>query len=149
MKNITDKPTAAMGNTFSDLWFLVFGGISHLANMKRIQYNHDLEEYRKLLENSIDQIPKEKRIEPSIQTTAQALENSKYCVDQENFDQDNLINSPPPKIVRVSQAGVENIKIRNRQSSVSRPTFYSPASSCMEIKNTFKSSLSLEKIKKI
>lgn len=85
MKNITDKPTAAIGNTFSDLWFLVFGGISHLANMKRIQYNHDLEEYRKLLENSIDQIPEEKRIEPSIQTTAQALENSKYCVDQENL----------------------------------------------------------------
>lgn len=85
IKNITDKPTLAMGTTFADLWDLVFGGISHLSEKKKIKYAHKLEIFRKQLEESIDQIPADKKIEPSVQTTAQALENSKYCIDEDNL----------------------------------------------------------------
>ena len=46
-----------------------------------------MEEYRKELAESIAQIPEEKRIEPSIQTTAQALENSKYCLEEKELRQ--------------------------------------------------------------
>ena len=83
VKNLTDYPTLNIGKTFGDLWFLVFGGISHKADLRKIQYAADLEKYQTELDNAISSIPKEKQIEPSIQVTAQALENSKYCVSSE------------------------------------------------------------------
>lgn len=81
VKNLTDKPSLAIGTTFSDLWYLVFGGVSHLAEKKKIAYAHKLDLFRKELDDSIKQIPPEKLVEPSIQITAQALENSKYCIE--------------------------------------------------------------------
>ena len=83
--NLTDKPTLSIATTFSDLWYLVFGGISHQAKKKEIKYAHDLDVFQQQLESSINQIPSDKKVEPSIQTTAQALENSKYCIDQETL----------------------------------------------------------------
>lgn len=83
IQNITDEPTQNIGKTFGDLWYLVFGGISHLADKRRMKYASDLEIYQNELSNAIDKIPKEKRIEPNFQVTAQALENSKYCVSSD------------------------------------------------------------------
>lgn len=85
VKNLTDKPSLAIGTTFSDLWYLVFGGVSYWAEKKRISYTHKLELFRKELDDSINQIPPEKLIDPSIQVTAQALENSKYCIDKDEL----------------------------------------------------------------
>lgn len=85
IKNATDKPSRSIGTTFADLWDLVFSGISYLSEKRKIKYAHKLEVFRKQLEESIDQIPTEKKIEPSVQTTAQALENSKYCIDEDNL----------------------------------------------------------------
>lgn len=85
VKNLTDKPTQNIGQTFADAWYLVFGGISQKAEKRRMQYAHDLECYQKELTESIDKIPNDKRIEPSIQVTAQALDNSKYCISSEKL----------------------------------------------------------------
>lgn len=85
VQNLTDKPTLAVANTFTDIWNLVFGGISYQAKKKEIKYAYNLELFRKQLESSIDQISPDKVVEPSIQTTAQALENSKYCIDEEKL----------------------------------------------------------------
>lgn len=85
LKNVTDKPTLSIGTTFADIWDLFFGGISYLSEKRKIKYAHDLEVFREQLESSIKQIPPEKAVEPSTQTTAQALENSKYCIDEENL----------------------------------------------------------------
>lgn len=85
IQNLTDKPSLSIGTTFSDLWDLVFGPISYLSEKRKIKYAHNLETFRKQLESSIEQIPPEKVVEPSVQTTAQALENSKYCMDEENL----------------------------------------------------------------
>lgn len=112
VSNLTDKPTASMGTTLSDLWYLVFGGISYQAEKKKIKYSHDLEEYRKELTESIEQIPDEKRIEPSIQTTAQALENSKYCLEEKELRQmftsliTNSMNADFQKDIHPSFAGI-------------------------------------------
>ena len=73
VKNLTDETTKNIGQTFGDLWYLVFGGISHAADKRQMKYAADLEQYKKELTNSINEIPKEKKIEPSFQTTAQAL----------------------------------------------------------------------------
>lgn len=37
VKNLTDKPTQGIGQTFSDLWFLVFGGITQAADKRRMK----------------------------------------------------------------------------------------------------------------
>lgn len=87
LENLTNKPTLSMGTTFADLWDLVFGGISYLSEKKKIEYAHKLDLYRKELDDSIKQIPPEKMTEPSIQITAQALENSKYCVGEDELRQ--------------------------------------------------------------
>lgn len=85
LKNITDEPTQNIGHTLGDLWYLVFGGITHAAEKKRLKYAKDLEIYRHELEEKIAQIPEEHYEEPSIQVTAQALENSKYCVSEDEL----------------------------------------------------------------
>ena len=87
IKNLSDKPTANIGTTVSDIWYIVFGWISNVADKKRIQYAHSLEQFRQELENSVSKIPPEKRIEPSFQATAQALENAKYCVEEDELRQ--------------------------------------------------------------
>lgn len=81
VENLTDELTKTAGHTFSDIWYLVFGGISHAADKKRMKYAHDIECYRQELSSRIRKIPANKLIEPNIQVTAQALENSKYCIE--------------------------------------------------------------------
>lgn len=81
IKNLTHKPTKYMGTTLADVWYIVFGGISQIADKRKIKYSIELEKLRQELENSVSLIPDDKRIEPSIQVTAVALENSKYCVE--------------------------------------------------------------------
>ena len=81
-KNLTDKPTAAIGQTISELWQLVLGGrISLAAEKQRLRYAQDLEEYRKTLEQKVLSIPEGKQVEPTMQISAQALVDSQYCVD--------------------------------------------------------------------
>lgn len=87
IKNLSDKPTASIGTTVSDIWYIVFGWISSVADKRRIKYAYSLEQFRQELENSVSKIPPEKQIEPSFQATAQALENAKYCVEEDELRQ--------------------------------------------------------------
>lgn len=81
-KNLTDKPTQSIGQTLSDLWQLVLGNrVSFKLEKQRMKYACALEEYRESLNAKAAAIPEEKRIEPSIQIAAQALDDSKYCVE--------------------------------------------------------------------
>ena len=41
VKNLTDKPTQGIGQTLADVWYLVFGGITHAADKRRMKYAHD------------------------------------------------------------------------------------------------------------
>lgn len=82
VKNLTDKPTRNIGEVFADIWFLVFGGLSHAADKRKLEYAHDLEKFRIELESKSETIPPERKMNPSIQVTAQALEDSKFCVQE-------------------------------------------------------------------
>ncbi len=84
-KNITDKPTQSMGTTFADIWYLVFGGISQAAEKRKLKYSYALQEFENELKEKISKIPEDKLAEPDTQTSAQALENSKYCIDKEEL----------------------------------------------------------------
>lgn len=82
VKNMTDAPTKAMGTTFADLWFLVFGGISLAAEKRKLRYHQALEEFKTQIETRLDAIPEENRIEPDTRLATQALENAKCCLEE-------------------------------------------------------------------
>lgn len=87
VKNVTEELSLSAGKTFNDIWFLVFGCISHAADKRRAKYSHCLANFEQELSESISKIPKDKQMEPSLQITAQALENSKYCVEKQELRQ--------------------------------------------------------------
>lgn len=74
-----------VSKTFSDAWYLVFGWISQIADKRKLKYFHNLKCYQQELSNEINKTPEDKLIEPDIQVTAQALENSKYCIESEEL----------------------------------------------------------------
>ena len=112
IKNLTDEPTKTVAHTLSDIWYLVFGVISHTADKRRMRYAHDLDCLRHELTNKINVIPADKQIEPNIQVTAQALEDSKYCVESKQLRDmfSNLIansmNADYAKAAHPAYAGV-------------------------------------------
>ena len=53
VKNLTDKPTQGIGQTLADVWYLVFGGITHAADKRRMKYAHDLKLYEQELSQAI------------------------------------------------------------------------------------------------
>ena len=84
-KNITDKPTQNIGTTLADIWYLVFGGISHAADKRKLKYSYALQEFEKELKEKISKIPKDKLVEPDLQIVAPTLEASKYCIEKEEL----------------------------------------------------------------
>lgn len=85
-KNLTDKPSLSVGQTLSDIWQIVFGNrFSYAAEKQRMKYEHELAEYQKTLEQKVNTIPEEKKIEPSFLIAGQALEDSKYCAESEDL----------------------------------------------------------------
>lgn len=47
--NLTDKPTKSIGDTVSDIWFLVIGGVGQFAEKRKLKYAIELEKYNKEL----------------------------------------------------------------------------------------------------
>lgn len=80
-----DKPAACIGDTIADIWFLVFGGIGQAAEKRRTKYAYELENFRKELTSKVNSIPDDKIAEPNLQIIAPALENAKYCIEEESL----------------------------------------------------------------
>lgn len=108
-KNLTDLPTKNAGQTLADCWYLVFGGITQMAEKKKIKYALDLEIFKKSLEDKINKIPEENRIEAKTQIVMPALENSKYCIEE-------------PEL-REMFANLISASIDNRKNNILHPSF--------------------------
>lgn len=77
------KPLAtSMGQTLSDAWFLIFGRIGFEADKRRAKYAASLEQFKQELEDSINEVPEQSRIEPSTQVAAGALSDAQYCIEE-------------------------------------------------------------------
>lgn len=85
VSNAVEKPTKEVGDIFNDLLYLVFGGVHFNAEKRRIKYKYALEELEKSCKKKIDAIPLENRVEPNTQNVCQALEDAKYCVENEEI----------------------------------------------------------------
>lgn len=82
-ENLAVPLSKNIGQTLSDCWFLIFGGVSQLAEKRKMRYKHNLEQFYQQLDQKIARIPEDKKIDPDFQTAALALEAAKYCVDKE------------------------------------------------------------------
>ena len=118
-KNLTDKPTQNMGTTLADIWYLVFGGISQAAEKRKLKYSYALQEFEKELKEKISKIPEDKLIEPNIQIIAKALENAKYCVEEEELRHmfSSLISSTMNKDFSVTPVMVEIVSLLSPTSA--------------------------------
>lgn len=86
LENVLDKPSKSIGETFSDIWYLVLGGaLGQMAEKRKMKYAADLEKYKKKIEEEIEKIPDDKKCEPDIQMIGSVLEASKYCVEKEEL----------------------------------------------------------------
>ena len=85
LANLSDHPTKQIGQTLGDMWYLAFGGISALADKRRLKYAHSLEMMKKELEAKVSAIPEEKRVEPDTQIILTALDDAKYCADNKEL----------------------------------------------------------------
>lgn len=85
IKNISDLPTQSIGQTLADCWFLVFGGLSQLAEKRKLKYAKDLAEFKKSLDEKVASIPKENLTDAKTQLVMPALENVKYCVEEQEL----------------------------------------------------------------
>ena len=52
---------------------------------RKLKYAVELDKFKKELEEKIEQIPQEKRVEANMQIVGPALENSKYCMESEEI----------------------------------------------------------------
>lgn len=85
VKNLTEKPTATLGETISDCMFLVFGGISQKAALKRVRYAVELDKFKNELEEKVNAIPEESRLEPNTHVICTALDNMRFCVEEKEL----------------------------------------------------------------
>lgn len=74
-----------MGTTLADIWYLVFGGISQVAEKRKLKYSYALQEFEKELKEKIDKIPEKDRNQSDTQIIALALESAKYCIEKEEL----------------------------------------------------------------
>ena len=95
IKNLTDKPTAILGETIASLFSIVFSKFNHKVSMIELEYQQKQREFQEKVIHSVNLIPNDNLKEPDFQTISQAIENSKYCLFAEELQEmfSNLISS--------------------------------------------------------
>lgn len=64
---------------------MAMGGISQCAAEREIKYSFKLEQLKKSLEAKVQSTPLENRIDPNLQIACQALDDAKYCAENEDI----------------------------------------------------------------
>lgn len=96
-----DKPVKSMlnplakeiGSTLSDLLFLATGHLHFKVAKQQAQYDHDLEIFRKELDEKVSAKPADVLSEPKLQVVGPAVEAAKYCLQEPQISEmfQNLI----------------------------------------------------------
>lgn len=86
VNNITDRPTRSIGETLSEIWYLTIGGPIHQAAIKReARYALEAEKFKEELIQEINKIPEENLKEPDFQVVSTALNDAKFCLENEDL----------------------------------------------------------------
>ncbi|MCA1319794.1 DUF4393 domain-containing protein [Bacillus tianshenii] len=68
--------------TLDDLWYLAFGKINHLAELKRAKYEVATTEYKNLVSQKIIEIEEQNLQEPPMSVVGPALEASRFYIEE-------------------------------------------------------------------
>lgn len=71
--------------TLDDLWYLAFGRINKIAELKRARNQLDVESYKNSIAEKVLAIDEENLQEPSMSVVGPALEASKYYIEEETL----------------------------------------------------------------
>lgn len=72
----------SIGESLSDIWYLVAGGrISLAKNKKELQYSQEFKKFKEEFLKEADSVPEERRVAPDFRIAAQILEDSIYCLN--------------------------------------------------------------------
>jgi hypothetical protein len=94
-KNLTDKPSKAIGEGLTDVIEIVFSVFKLWNGKIQAKIDSSIENYKKEIEEKSNSIPEDKLTEPNVQVITTAIENSKYCVTEDELREMfvNLIGS--------------------------------------------------------
>ncbi len=87
LENLTDGPTKEIGNTLSDIFFLVFGRIHQAAKKRQLKYDIAYKNYQNEILYKASQIPETNLVYPDLQIVGPALDASKYCIEKKSIRQ--------------------------------------------------------------
>lgn len=93
--NLTNKPSKAIGEGLTDLIQLIFSLFKLGNGMMQAKISSSVEKFKKEIEEKSNSIPEDKLTEPDVQVITTAIENSKYCVTEDELREMfvNLIGS--------------------------------------------------------
>lgn len=83
--NLVQLPSKETGKGIASIVRLVFSPFRFFSDKAGMFFNNQLKVYEKELEEKIDSIPEEKRIEPDFHTVSVALDNSKFCITNDTL----------------------------------------------------------------
>lgn len=110
--NMTTSPSRAFGQGVADVIELIFSPIHHLSEKSKLYYKAKLDLYRAEISEKINSIPAEKQTEANFHTVAIAIENSKYCITNDDLRRmfvnliGNSINSDMNGIIHPSFSAI-------------------------------------------
>ena len=82
LEQILVPASKSIGESLSDIWYLVVGGrISLARNKKELEYDQKFRKFKEEVLKEADSVPEERRVDPDFRIAAQALEDSIYCLN--------------------------------------------------------------------
>ena len=86
VKNLVEPVTLSIGQTFANIWYLVFGGFTkYQVDKREIKYRLGLKAFEESCLRELEAIPASKRVEPDTQVIYNALEDARPCVENETL----------------------------------------------------------------
>ena len=83
--NLTQPVSQSTGTGLGCIVDLVFSPFKYLNEKSNLHFQHKLKEYKKELEEKEKSIPADKKTEPDFQAVSLALDNSKFCITNDEL----------------------------------------------------------------
>lgn len=83
--NLTKPVSKSTGMGIASIVDLVFLPFRYLSDKSKLIFNHKIEELKKELEEKEKSIPDDKKIEPDFHAVSLALDNSKFCITNDEL----------------------------------------------------------------
>ena len=80
--NITGGLSKSIGEMFNGLFLLIFGDLIQSGKEREVIIKLEIEQFEKQMRDNIKDIPDNKLVKPNLQTVGQALELSKFTIEE-------------------------------------------------------------------